>query len=296
MNNFLDTFSLDDLPKREDQSFEYKGGNTPFENLKGDKLPKAASAFWNSGGGAIFLGVGDDGVVDGGLPLLKGTEDIRDWLDKTVSNFTPNAKYFIRIYESADAPGHNISPGRCVAGIYFCRCPTAPIMGPKSKYYIRAGARSEPATAFIVEALFANRQTAIPAIVHSFRLKPNDDDTVQLGIIGINDAPALNVMIDFEPRPPRFEGPTSPLPLLMPVVTRESPFFFDYTFWYDDTEHVDVNVQLHVTYDDATGANHSYSAELDVKRSTSPMVAQGANSLTRRLKDISTSIENLRKC
>lgn len=296
MNNFLDTFSLDDLPKREDQSFEYKGGGTPFNMLKVDKLPKAASAFWNSGGGTIFIGVDDNGVPDGGMPLKKGGTDIRDWLDKTILPLSQNSKHFIRIYESADAPGHNIAADKCVAAVHFCRNQRAPVMGPESKYFIRAGAHSEPASAFIVEALFANRQSSAPSLMHSFRLKPSDDDTVQLGIVGIADAPALNVVIDFDPRPPHYGGANSPLPLKIPVINRDLPVFLDYTFCYDENDHKDTNVVLNITFDDVAGNNHAYTAQLDVKRSISPMIARGANSLSRRLEDIKNSIDKLPKC
>ena len=108
MDSFLDNFDLDELPTRENQTFEYKESRISFDEIQ-QKLPKAASAFWNSGGGAIFFGVDDDGKPDGGIPLKKGRLDIRDWLDSVIAKVDQNAKYEIRIYESSDAPGCNIT-------------------------------------------------------------------------------------------------------------------------------------------------------------------------------------------
>ena len=273
MKSFLDNFDLDDLPVRENQTFEYKR-SCSFEKIA-EKLPIAASAFWNSGGGSIFFGVDDDtGRPDGGIPLKKGRQDTRDWLDNYIGQLAPSAPYEIRLYEPTDAPSHNITPGNCVAAIHFLRCRTAPVMGPNSVYYIRAGARSETASAFLVEALFANRSAAVPVVVHTLRQKPSDNETIQLGIVSLTNSPALNVKIDFEPRPKRYHSQFSaPLPLNIPVVNKELPVFFDYGHWYEKDHENEMDVEIKIEYNDLLGDLHQYSAQIDVKRCISPMIS-----------------------
>src|SRR5437762_602007 len=46
----LQNLDIGNLPAAEDERFEYKSSATPFNTLK-DKLARAASGFWNSGGG-----------------------------------------------------------------------------------------------------------------------------------------------------------------------------------------------------------------------------------------------------
>lgn len=295
MRRFLDTLELDDLPARENERFEYKNSQTTFE-LISQKLPKAASAFWNSGGGTILFGVDDAaGKPDGGIPTVKSRQPIRDWLDTVISNVPNAAPYHIRIYVPTGAPDLNISPDRCVAAIHFDRYQGAPVMASDSKYYIRAGAHSVPATGFIVEALFANRQASIPVLTHTLRMKQNDDDVVQLGIVALSNAPALNVKIDFDPRPKNYGGPTSYLPLNVPVVSLDHPFFMDYTMWYDDDDHQDVNVEVKVQFNELSGSSHQYSAKIDIKRSITPMKARGSHSVPTLLEAIQKSIDGLAK-
>ncbi|RWO03796.1 MAG: ATP-binding protein [Mesorhizobium sp.] len=72
-----------DLPPEESDDFDRKGGRL-FDEVE-DKvlttIAKALSAFANSGGGSLVLGVKDDGSIDG-IPAMKGRATIRDWLEQ----------------------------------------------------------------------------------------------------------------------------------------------------------------------------------------------------------------------
>src|ERR1700680_2996122 len=75
---------LDALPAGEHDFFERKSGQL-FSN-RGEffhTVAKAISAFANSGGGSLILGVQDTGTPDG-LPLDEGRTPIREWLEQKI--------------------------------------------------------------------------------------------------------------------------------------------------------------------------------------------------------------------
>src|SRR5918995_1254662 len=74
------------LPAGEHDYFDRKSGLVfeDTERLKGT-LAKAVSAFANSGGGHMVLGVDDGGTIDG-VPPLRGSTRAREWLEQTIPN------------------------------------------------------------------------------------------------------------------------------------------------------------------------------------------------------------------
>jgi len=75
-----------ELPAGEQDYFERKSGLL-FQNQGEflDTIAKAVSAFCNSGGGHLILGVTDDGTPDG-MPLVVGKASIKDWLEQKLPN------------------------------------------------------------------------------------------------------------------------------------------------------------------------------------------------------------------
>lgn len=76
---------LIDLPVDEHDYFERKSGQL-LEKNKGsflDTIAKAISAFANTGGGHLILGVEDNGSFDG-LPSTIGKTSIKDWLEQKI--------------------------------------------------------------------------------------------------------------------------------------------------------------------------------------------------------------------
>ena len=59
------------LPSGEHDYFERKSGDVLNDSGFREKLAKAVSAFANSGGGHLIIGVKDDGTVDG-VPDVRG--------------------------------------------------------------------------------------------------------------------------------------------------------------------------------------------------------------------------------
>jgi hypothetical protein len=72
------------LPSGEHDYFERKAGALieGDRNSLLDALARAASAFANSGGGHLVIGVRDDGSFDGVPRIFSGRETTRDWLEQ----------------------------------------------------------------------------------------------------------------------------------------------------------------------------------------------------------------------
>jgi predicted HTH transcriptional regulator len=89
------------LPNAEDDRHEYKSSAIKNEGL-GDKIAKAASGFWNSGGGLFVVGVDGNGQPDGGISLSvgqKGRQSRRDWIDQVILQVTPKFAYVVHSIE-----------------------------------------------------------------------------------------------------------------------------------------------------------------------------------------------------
>src|SRR5712672_772679 len=78
---------IDALPLGEHDYFERKSGQLYDNNQGGflDIVAKEISAFANSGGGHLILGVADDGTPDGILPMV-GSTSMKDWLEQKIPN------------------------------------------------------------------------------------------------------------------------------------------------------------------------------------------------------------------
>lgn len=100
-NDILELEDLDlseFLPNAEDDRHEYKSSAIKNDKELGDKIAKAASGFWNSGGGLFVVGVDGNGQPDGGISLSvgqKGRQSRRDWIDQVISQVTPKSAYVV---------------------------------------------------------------------------------------------------------------------------------------------------------------------------------------------------------
>ena len=89
------------IPSEETDFYEFKSSSISVNELK-KKLPVAASAFWNSGGGIFVAGVDDNGKIDGGISNLVGRQTLRDWADQILSSVEPVGPYIIKTIEPKD--------------------------------------------------------------------------------------------------------------------------------------------------------------------------------------------------
>jgi predicted HTH transcriptional regulator len=202
-NDILELEDLDlseFLPSAEDDRHEYKSSAIKNDKELGDKIAKAASGFWNSGGGLFVVGVDGNGQPDGGISLNVGRQSRRDWIDQAISQVMPKSCYVIHSIENSSGC-MNIEQGKAVFLIGFGESEIGPHMANDHRYYIRAGAHTEPASHFIVEAIHARRGLRTPLLSHLVRRKPGNSRVIQLGIVVLNAAAAINVSIKIDALP-----------------------------------------------------------------------------------------------
>jgi Putative DNA-binding domain len=152
-----------ELPVGEHDYFDRKSGllfQTDATRLLGT-LAKALSAFSNSGGGHLILGVADDGSFDGVPRTFKGTVSTREWLEQKVPNLLTYPLADFRVHAVERDPKTSAIPvDRDVLVIDVGDSALAPHQclhdggdAIKYLYYMRQGGHSVPAPHFYVELL-----------------------------------------------------------------------------------------------------------------------------------------------
>jgi hypothetical protein len=109
-------------------------------------LSKQVSAFVNGAGGRLFLGLDDDGCVDGGVPKdLKGG-GTRAWLEDIVPGCVDPPLRRCNVFEigHGTVPDSNIEPGRAVYVIDLPGSEDAPHQAKDHRYYLRIAGKSRP--------------------------------------------------------------------------------------------------------------------------------------------------------
>jgi hypothetical protein len=255
------------LPNSEDDRFEYKSSQTPDSELIG-KIARAASGFWNSGGGLLIVGVDKQGKPDGGITLNVNRQARRDWTDQAIAQVMPRSKYAIQFIENQSA-GLSIDPGKVVMLVGFAYSEIGPHMAPDKKYYIRSGAHTDPATHFLVEAIHSRRGLRKPLLKHIVRRKPGGRGVLQVGITCLNEAPALNVQINLNPLPPNLSNWGTRLPLVVPVISSELPYFFDFHLLLSGKDPRPV-FTMNISYRDLTESEYFLQLEVDVDKQLGP--------------------------
>lgn len=108
-------------------------------------LSKQVSAFANGAGGRIFLGLNDQGCIDGGVPTdLKGG-GTRAWLEDVIpAAVEPHLSRF-NVFEVLPAEeGSDIRPGRAVYVLDIAASEDAPHQANDYRYYLRIAGKSRP--------------------------------------------------------------------------------------------------------------------------------------------------------
>lgn len=265
----LNTFDLTQLPSAEDDDFEFKSSVTSHNDLK-KKLGCAVSGFANSGGGCFIAGVDGNGEADGGFPLKIGKQDLRDWIDQIVNQVEPTPKYDIKLIHDSMGRG-TIHPDSAVLLVIVHESHAGPHMAPDNHYYIRAGAHTVKAKHFIVDAIWAKRHFSKPRLTHLFRLKPDKAQAIQLGILALTDAPAIDVKINIVPLPKMMQNCESLFPLQSSVIDRNNPFFFDVVTYFKAKENFGEDVYVEVEYYDLAGNCYQYKQKVEVTGSVPPI-------------------------
>jgi hypothetical protein len=143
------------LASEEPDKFDRKSGLLLQKNADDlfNALGKAISAFANSGGGALVLGVEDDGAFSGLDPNV-GNATTRDWLEQKVPSLVSYPLVLFRVHTVLPSSPSAIPPGKVLIVLDIGDSPAAPHQNVRDKkYYHRAGGRSEPAPHFYLELL-----------------------------------------------------------------------------------------------------------------------------------------------
>lgn len=276
-HTLIETWTEDDLldlPGSETDDYEYKSSlireHGSYRNDLQSKIVKTASAFWNTGGGILVVGVDDDGLVDGGIPEMMGKQRLRDWVDVVLTGVTPVGEYSIQTIASRGEDTH-IDEGHVVLVVAFAESFDLPHMAPDNRYYVRAGAHSNPANHYLVEAIRARRGLRRPMLRAILRENPQKTGVIEIVVLTVNDLPALNIFIDFDPLPPhlqeQFEGR---LPLLVPIIDRANPYRMDIANSHrleDFLGEAPFNITLQ--FDGVSGNTFTHKQPLDYRRSLS---------------------------
>ena len=274
------------LPNAEDDRHEYKSAVTR-DNELAEKIARAASGFWNTGGGLFVAGVNGQAMPDGGVSLTVGRQSRRDWIDQVMLRVTPRAPYAVHNIEDKGA-GLNIAAGNAVCLIGFGESEIGPHMAPDYKYYIRAGAHTVAAPHFIVEAIHARRGARIPFLRSAIRRKPGNEGVVQLGIVALSEVPAIDVEITLDPLPPFLEKwSAQKFPLHVPVINFQLPFYFDiHLLALGEQQRPTMELQL--TYRDLSGKSYQSKMHVDIDRQMGPVLmgVRGTEDIERDLRDI----------
>ncbi|GEM_PF-1560873 len=140
------------LPMGEHDYFDRKSGRLLAEADFDSKLAKALSAFANSGGGYLLLGVENDGKFDGVDPVYKGKTSTREWLEQLCPNLVDYPLNDIRVHEVERSAPSVIPQSKVVIVIDVADSERAPHQSRRDrKYYVRIGGRSEPAPHQLIE-------------------------------------------------------------------------------------------------------------------------------------------------
>ncbi len=141
------------LPAGEHDYFDRKsGGLLTGSDFRLD-CAKALSAFANSGGGHLILGVRDDGTFDGVAPL-RGHTATREWIEQIIPGLLSYPLEDFRVHEVAPATPSAIPSGTVIIVIDVGDSALAPHQAaPNKTYYYREGGHSKPAPHFYLETL-----------------------------------------------------------------------------------------------------------------------------------------------
>ena len=142
---------LDRLAPHEHDFQEFKGSGwlmrTP-NDVQPDFLfflSKQASAFANGSGGSLFVGIDDDGRIDGGVPIdIKG--GTRAWLEDLVATCVDPPLPRCNVFEARPkrVSPTKIKPGHGVYVIELPGSPEAPHQAKDHRYYLRIAGKSRP--------------------------------------------------------------------------------------------------------------------------------------------------------
>lgn len=108
-------------------------------------LSKQISAFSNASGGRLFIGLDDNGIIDGGVPIDLKKGGVRAWLEDVIpGSVEPTLRGFNVFEVGHGGTGSAIRPGHAVYVIDIPTSRDAPHMSGDRRYYLRIAGKSRP--------------------------------------------------------------------------------------------------------------------------------------------------------
>lgn len=170
------------LPSGESDNFDRKSGLLISESNFERKLAKAVSAFSNSRGGHLIIGVRDDGIIDGVDEFHKGRTKTREWLEQKIPFLLAPQIQNFRVHEVKPSEETRIPQGKIVIVIDIGDSELAPHQSTQDHhYYHRSGGHSVPAPHQYLEFLWKRETYPGPRIASAWV------ETVLNPLIGIAD-------------------------------------------------------------------------------------------------------------
>lgn len=159
-----------DLPSGELEYFERKSGALfSNEGHLRNTLGKALSAFANSGGGNIVLGVDDDGRIDGVPTLYRGRQPTREWLERVIPHLVTLPLQDFNVHEVLPNIPSQIPRDLVVIVIDVGDSMLAPHQDINTKHYFhRVGSCSEPAPHHVLEMLRGRERYPTQKVAHAW--------------------------------------------------------------------------------------------------------------------------------
>lgn len=110
-----------------------------------DALSRQLSAFANGAGGLLFLGIDDDGEIDGGIPVDLRGGGTRAWLEDVIPGLVDPPLSRFNVYEvTRAAEGSKMSPGCAVYVVEVPGSEDAPHQATDKRYFLRIAGKSRP--------------------------------------------------------------------------------------------------------------------------------------------------------
>jgi hypothetical protein len=163
-------YILASLPIGEFDWFEAKGSKVikpEAKEVDRELLSKAISAFVNSGGGILVLGIKQLGkgwqIDEEGIPTQIGRTSTKEWLEDIIPNLVELPLRTFNVYEAKKSAENSIAPpGRAIFIIEIGESDAAPHQAIDKIYYGRVGGKSRPlGHRFVMDILGRRRDPII---------------------------------------------------------------------------------------------------------------------------------------
>ena len=140
-------------------------------------LSKQVSAFANSAGGRLFIGIDDNGLPDGGVPVNIKPGGTRSWLEDVIRDAVAPSLGRYNVFEVHGGPDQpEIGPGRAVYVIELPPSGEAPHQALDHRYYLRIAGKSQPMGHVHVQDVLRRTRSPILAVARIGPYGPHELD------------------------------------------------------------------------------------------------------------------------